>query len=51
MFFPSFNALMTVEINPSTTASVSTFVKPVADAITSTISAFVNLNLLGLKKY
>lgn len=36
---------MTVEINPSTTASVSTFVNPVALAIVSTISAFVKMNL------
>jgi hypothetical protein len=32
---------MTVEMNPSTTASVSTFVSPVAVAIVSTMSAFV----------
>jgi hypothetical protein len=43
MFLPDFKASMTVEIKPSTTASVSTFVNPVADAMTSTISAFVKL--------
>src|SRR5713101_8169587 len=46
MFFPSFNALITVWIKPSTTASVSTFVSPVAEAMTSTMFAFVNADPL-----